>query len=212
MPCRHVRFREPSPSPHSPLCSPPASAVAQPPGGFGGPRPEPEIEGIPRVPTAVVAAVVVSARDGPRRRRSTRRRRRRAGSTSRTSATKTTEYFVSGTAAGKPYTTRVVVRQPADDGEFSGLVLAESMHVSGAAHMFEFTSGYLMDSGHAAVEIVTTSPQQFVAFNAASLRAPEGRGRPAERDHRSSRRARCAAAKARSARCACARWSWAERR
>ena len=79
----------------------------------------------------------------------------------------TTEYFVSGTAAGKPYTTRVVVRQPADDDEFSGLVLAESMHGSGAAHMFEFTSGYLMDAGHAAVEIVTTSPQQFVAFNAA---------------------------------------------
>ena len=26
------------------------------------------------------------------------------------------------------------------------------MHVSGAAHMFEFTSGYLMNSGHAAVE------------------------------------------------------------
>jgi hypothetical protein len=40
------------------------------------------------------------------------------------------------------------------------------MHSSGAAHMFEFTSGYLMDSGHAAVEILTTSPQQFVAFNA----------------------------------------------
>ena len=55
----------------------------------------------------------------------------------------TTEYFVSGTAAGKPYTTRVVVRQPADDDEFSGLVLAESMHGSGAAHMFEFTSGLL---------------------------------------------------------------------
>ena len=78
----------------------------------------------------------------------------------------TTEYFVSGAAAGKPYTTRVVVRQPADQRRFSGLVLAESMHGSGAAHMFEFTSGYLMDSGHAAVEIVTTSPQQFVAFNA----------------------------------------------
>ena len=78
---------------------------------------------------------------------------------------------MSGTAAGKPYTTRVVVRQPTDDREFSGLVLAESMHVSGAAHMFEFTSGYLMDAGHAAVEIVTTSPQQFVAFNAAALRA-----------------------------------------
>jgi hypothetical protein len=80
---------------------------------------------------------------------------------------KTTEYFVSGNAAGKPYTTRVVVRQPADDGRFSGLVLAESMHSSGSAHAFEFTAAYVMNSGHAAVEILTTSPRQFVAFNAA---------------------------------------------
>ena len=140
------------------------SAVAQPPGGFGGPRPEPEIEGIPRVPTAVALPTLSAPVTGPG-----------AMFDSAPSQAdgldvahfryKTTEYFVSGTAAGKPYTTRVVVRQPAADRDFSGLVLAESMHVSGAAHMFEFTSGYLMDAGHAAVEIVTTSPQQFVAFN-----------------------------------------------
>jgi hypothetical protein len=41
------------------------------------------------------------------------------------------------------------------------------MHGSGSAHGFEFNAGYLMDSGHAAVEIVTTPPAQFVAFNAA---------------------------------------------
>jgi Alpha/beta hydrolase domain len=143
-----------------------AGAVAQPPGGFGGPRPEPEIEGIPRVPTAVPLPSLSAPVTGPGP----------AFDSSPSLAREldlahfryeTTEYFVSGTAAGKPYTTRVVVRQPADDDEFSGLVLAESMHVSGAAHMFEFTSGYLMDAGHAAVEIVTTSPQQFVAFNAA---------------------------------------------
>ncbi len=143
-----------------------ASAVAQPPGGPGGPRPEPEIEGIPRVPTAVPLPTLSAPVTGPG-----------AAFDSAPSLARgldlahfryeTTEYFVSGTAAGKPYTTRVVVRQPADDDEFSGLVLAESMHSSGAAHMFEFTSGYLMDAGHAAVEIVTTSPQQFVAFNAA---------------------------------------------
>ena len=34
------------------------------------------------------------------------------------------EYFVSGTANGEPYTTRIVVRQPADRSKFSGLVLA----------------------------------------------------------------------------------------
>src|SRR5262245_61729412 len=77
------------------------------------------------------------------------------------------EYLVSGTANGEPYTTRIVVRKPADNSKFSGLVLAEAMHGSGAAHMFEFTSIYLMSSGHAAVEVLTTPPSQFVALNEA---------------------------------------------
>src|SRR5215207_8996561 len=51
-----------------------------------------------------------------------------------------TEYFVSGTANGQPYKTRMVVRMPTDRARFSGLVLVESMHGSGAAHMFEYTS------------------------------------------------------------------------
>jgi len=82
----------------------------------------------------------------------------------------THEYFVSGTANGEPYTTRLVVRKPADNSKFSGLVLAEAMHGSGAAHMFEFTSIYTMSSGHAAVEILTTPPAQFVALNEARYR------------------------------------------
>ena len=82
----------------------------------------------------------------------------------------THEYFVSGTANGEPYTTRLVVRTPADNSKFSGLVLAEAMHGSGAAHMFEFTSIYTMSSGHAAVEILTTPPAQFVALNEARYR------------------------------------------
>jgi hypothetical protein len=80
------------------------------------------------------------------------------------------EYFVSGTANGEPYTTRLVIRKPADNSKFSGLVLAEAMHGSGAAHMFEFTSIYLMSSGHASVEILTTPPAQFVALNDARYR------------------------------------------
>jgi len=75
------------------------------------------------------------------------------------------EYFVSGTANNKPYKTRIIVRKPADNSRFSGLVLAEAMHPSGAAHMFEFTSTYTMSSGHAAVEIVTAGLEQFVAHN-----------------------------------------------
>jgi hypothetical protein len=81
------------------------------------------------------------------------------------------EYFVSGTANGEPYTTRIVVRKPADNAKFSGLVLAEAMHGSGAAHMFEFTSIYAMSSGHAAVEILTTPPAQFVELNEARYRS-----------------------------------------
>jgi hypothetical protein len=82
----------------------------------------------------------------------------------------THEYFVSGTANGEPYTTRLVIRKPADNSKFSGLVLAEAMHGSGAAHMFEFTSIYTMSSGHAAVEILTTPPAQLVALNEARYR------------------------------------------
>ena len=75
------------------------------------------------------------------------------------------EYFVSGIANKQPYKTRIVVRKPSDNTKFSGLVLAEAMHPSGAAHMFEFTSSYTMGSGHAAVEIVTAGLDVLVAHN-----------------------------------------------
>jgi hypothetical protein len=77
------------------------------------------------------------------------------------------EYFVSGVANQQPYKTRIVVRKPSDNGRFSGLVLAEAMHPSGATHMFEFTSDYTMSSGHAAVEIVTAGLNHLVAQNKA---------------------------------------------
>jgi hypothetical protein len=65
------------------------------------------------------------------------------------------EFFINGTANGKPYATRIVVRKPANNSKFSGLTIVEAMHPSGAAHMFEFTSKYTMSSGHMAVEAVT---------------------------------------------------------
>jgi hypothetical protein len=75
------------------------------------------------------------------------------------------EYFITGTANKKPYKTRIVVRKPSDNARFSGLALAEAMHPSGAAHMFEFTSDYTMSSGNMAVEIVTAGLEQFVEHN-----------------------------------------------
>jgi hypothetical protein len=75
------------------------------------------------------------------------------------------EYLVSGTANGQPYTTRIVVRRPADDGRFSGLVLTESMHPSGNAWMFHFTHRYSMDAGHIALDVLTTTHVPFVELN-----------------------------------------------
>jgi hypothetical protein len=64
-----------------------------------------------------------------------------------------TEYFVSGTANGKPYTTRILVRKPEDPKRFSGNVVAEAMHASGNSWMFYFTRIYMMKNGHISVEI-----------------------------------------------------------
>jgi hypothetical protein len=77
----------------------------------------------------------------------------------------TDEYFVTGTANGKPYKTRLVIRKPADNARFSGLVLAESMHPAGNAHGFEYASVYLMESGHIAAEILTSGPALPQAAN-----------------------------------------------
>ncbi len=77
----------------------------------------------------------------------------------------TDEYFVSGTANGKPYKTRLVIRRPADNAKFSGLVLAEAMHPAGNAHGFEYTSVYLMSSGHIAAEILTQTNAVPLGFN-----------------------------------------------
>ena len=75
------------------------------------------------------------------------------------------EYFVSGTANGEPYTTRIVVRRPADAAKFSGLVLAESMHPSGNAWMFHFTHTYSMTAGHIGLDILTSTSVPFAEFN-----------------------------------------------
>ena len=79
----------------------------------------------------------------------------------------TKEYFVSGTASGQPYKTRLVVRRPSDPARASGLVLAESMHPSGNPWMFHFTHTYSMTEGHIGVEILTTTPEGLAEANPA---------------------------------------------
>jgi hypothetical protein len=75
------------------------------------------------------------------------------------------EYFVSGTANGQPYTTRIVIRKPVDAARASGLVLAESMHPSGNAWMFHFTHRYSMNAGHIGLDVLTSTHEPFVEFN-----------------------------------------------
>jgi hypothetical protein len=77
------------------------------------------------------------------------------------------EYFVSGNAQGQPYTTRILIRRPADAKKFSGIVLAEPMHPTGNSWMFHFLHTYVMSQGHISLEIVTGSLPLFTQANAA---------------------------------------------
>ena len=118
-----------------------AAAVAQPP-GFG-PPPQPEV--IPDPVVAPIPAIAPLADGG-----------KVYDSSAALWADRGIEYFdyvideykISGTAAGQPYETRLVIRKPKDDSKFSGLVVAEAMHPAGAAHAFEYNSLYIMSEGH----------------------------------------------------------------
>ena len=109
------------------------TAMAQPPGGFGGAP-----ANLPTEPT-VAALPDISANTG-------------SGPAFESSAGQwpgydmahydyeINEYVISGTADGEAYKTRLVIRQPADDSRFSGLVVAEAMHPAGYAHAFQHNS------------------------------------------------------------------------
>lgn len=62
------------------------------------------------------------------------------------------EFFISSRIGGIPYTTRILVRRPADPGKFSGIVLAESIRSTAVRSMWSLRD-YLMRSGHAYVEL-----------------------------------------------------------
>src|SRR3954471_15559784 len=80
----------------------------------------------------------------------------------------TEEYFVSGTAAGAPYQTRIIVRRPKDPKAFSGTVVAEAQHAGGRSLIFEWSRVSVLTRHHLFVEIVH-SPANVAAlkmFNA----------------------------------------------
>jgi hypothetical protein len=66
----------------------------------------------------------------------------------------TEEYFVSGTANGAPYTTRIIVRRPRTAASFSGTVVGEALHAGGRSLVFEWSRQSILTRNHLFVEIV----------------------------------------------------------
>jgi hypothetical protein len=66
----------------------------------------------------------------------------------------TEEYFVSGTANGAPYTTRIIVRRPQNASVFSGTVVSEALHAGGRSLIFEWSRQSILTRNHMFVEIV----------------------------------------------------------
>jgi len=91
----------------------------------------------------------------------------------------TDEYFVSGTANGQPYKTRILVRHPLPAARFSGIVVSESMHSNGFAVTFEPARRYFFLRGHVHVEIAAqqanvTTLKGFNPVRYASMSIPLG--------------------------------------
>jgi len=80
----------------------------------------------------------------------------------------TEEFFISGNAAGAPYTTRVVIRRPANAKQFSGTVVAEAMHAGGRSLIFEWSRVSILTRHHVFAEIVHSPAQiqMLKTFNA----------------------------------------------
>src|SRR4051812_1061146 len=80
----------------------------------------------------------------------------------------TDEYFVSGTANGQPYKTRILVRHPLPAERFSGIVVTESMHSNGFAVTFEPARKSFFMRGYVHVEIAAQQANvtTLKAFNA----------------------------------------------
>ena len=66
----------------------------------------------------------------------------------------TEECFVSGTASGGPYTTRIIVRRPRDPQQSSGVAVTEALHAGGRSLIFEWSRVSILTRRHLFVEIV----------------------------------------------------------
>jgi hypothetical protein len=63
------------------------------------------------------------------------------------------EYFVSGTAAGAPYKTRILIRKPRKSKDFSGFVVGEPTHRGGNALICQFARFGIGKRGHGCMTV-----------------------------------------------------------
>jgi hypothetical protein len=65
----------------------------------------------------------------------------------------TEEYFVSGTAAGAPYKTRMLIRKPRNPQKFSGMVVGEPTHRGGNALICQYARFGIGQRGHTCMTV-----------------------------------------------------------
>ena len=86
------------------------------------------------------------------------------------------EWVAAGGADGHSYATTICVRRPQDAARFSGIVIAEPLHVHGIAPIWMYSAPYILRAGHAWVEITSqkttldmhvkpSSPQRYGALD-----------------------------------------------
>uniref|UniRef100_A0A8H7N2X9 Alpha/beta hydrolase domain-containing protein n=1 Tax=Bionectria ochroleuca TaxID=29856 RepID=A0A8H7N2X9_BIOOC len=68
------------------------------------------------------------------------------------------EYMISGIAAGESYCTRLLLRCPADENDFSGFVVEEPSHLWGGTSIWRHINRWLMRNGHAWLEVDSQAP------------------------------------------------------
>jgi hypothetical protein len=89
------------------------------------------------------------------------------------------EHFVSGSIDGQPYTTSLLVRKPSAPGQFSGVVVIETLHFQGNTPFWSIYRDRLMSDGHAWVMVTSqrlpleTYVRKSNAARYASLQIPE---------------------------------------
>jgi hypothetical protein len=96
------------------------------------------------------------------------------------------EWFASGhDDAGRPYTTQLVVRRPADPERFSGTVIVESLHAHRIAPIYMYSSPYILREGHGwacvvsqkvALEahVIPTDPERYASLHIGADPRPAG--------------------------------------